>query len=94
MNPACVDSLKKLLKIDQLPSGYSLMASLNSFKINKEDTAVELLKEQNRKLSLKFVQKGVHYLKEDSYYDALMCYKQALGYDESCVEAYVARGAL
>ncbi len=32
--------------------------------------------------------------KQDSYYDAILCFKQALQYDADNLEAFVARGAL
>jgi hypothetical protein len=40
------------------------------------------------------LQKGINLFKEEKLYDALICYKQALVYDENFVEIYVARGAL
>jgi tetratricopeptide (TPR) repeat protein len=40
------------------------------------------------------VEKGVALIKQDNYYDAILCFRQALQCDENNVEAFVARGAL
>ena len=45
-------------------------------------------------LLLSSVQRGISWFKQDRFYDAILCYRQALSYDEQNVEAYVARGAL
>lgn len=72
----------------------SLNLKLISFRVESGELATDLLKRQNKTLSLQNVQKGISYFKENRNQDAKVSYNKALSIDEENVEAYVARGAL
>lgn len=92
-NPACTGLLIKKLGVD-LKSNFSLMKGLFDFSIKDGEMATDLLKQQNRKLALQSVQKGIEHFKAERTMEALQCYNKALSIDNENVEAYVARGAL
>lgn len=92
-NPAYIDIMRsKFNLLDS--SNLSLMKGLEHFKIDKNETAIELHKQQNKNLALQSVQRGVSLFREGKNHDALLCYNKALSIDDGNVEAFVAKGAL